>query len=88
MIIAKTPKTKDGIAIVLIFLLSVPVFYFALIVPFETDTGNSVVHYFFVRYAFENPVLFPDHWAKPFFTLPASPFAQFGFGGMKLFRPL
>ena len=64
--IEKTPKTKDGIAITLLFLLSIPVFYFSLFVPFETDTDESVVHYFFARYAFENPILFPDHWAKPF----------------------
>ena len=33
-------------------------------------------------------MLYFDHWAKPFFTLLASPFAQFGFGGMKLFNGL
>ena len=82
------PETTDTIAIVLMVILSVPVFYFALFVPFETDTGDSVVHYFFARYAFGDPVLFLDHWAKPFFTLFASPFAQFGFGGMKLFNGL
>ena len=70
------------------FLLTIPVLYFSLFVPFETDTGDSVVHYFFARYAFQNPMLFLDHWAKPFFTLLASPFAQFGFSGMKLFNGL
>lgn len=81
-------KTSHRIAILLIVLLAIPVFYFSLFVPFETDTGDSVVHYFFARYAFQNPVLFLDHWAKPFFTLLASPFAQFGFSGMKLFNGL
>jgi len=85
---SKTPETTDTIAYVLMTILSVPVLYFALFVPFETDTGDSVVHYFFARYAFENPMLFLDHWAKPFFTLLASPFAQFGFCGMKLFNGL
>ncbi len=82
----KISKPPDTIALVLLAILSVPVIYFALFVPFETDTGDSVVHYFFARYAFQNPILFLDHWAKPFFTLLASPFAQFGFGGIKLFN--
>ena len=84
----KVPKAPDNIAILLIVLLSLPVLYFSLLVPFETDTGDSVVHYFFARYAFQDPRLFLDHWAKPFFTLLASPFAQFGFAGMKLFNGL
>jgi len=84
----KVPKSSDSVAISLIFLLAFPVLYFALFVPFETDTGDSVVHYFFARYAFQNPMLYFDHWAKPFFTLLASPFAQFGFSGMKLFNGL
>jgi hypothetical protein len=84
----KVPKASDSLAILLIVLLSVPVLYFSLIVPFETDTGDSIVHYFFARYAFQNPMLFLDHWAKPFFTLLASPFAQFGFNGIKLFNGL
>lgn len=83
-----TPKTSHSSAISLMVLLAIPVVYFALFVPFETDTGDSVVHYFFARYAFTNPLFFLDHWAKPFFTLLASPLAQFGFGGMKLFNGL
>ena len=84
----KAPKVSDATAIVLLVLLAFPVLYFSLFVPFETDTGDSVVHYFFARYAFRDPMLYLDHWAKPFFTLLASPFAQFGFSGMKLFNGL
>ncbi len=84
----KLPKAPDSIAILLMFILALPVLYFSLLVPFETDTGDSVVHYFFARYAFQDPKLFLDHWAKPFFTLLASPFAQFGFSGIKLFNGL
>jgi len=84
----KAFKISDYVAISLIIILAFPVLYFALFVPFETDTGDSVVHYFFARYAFQNPMLYFDHWAKPFFTLMASPFAQFGFVGMKLFNGL
>jgi len=84
----KASKTSDSVAILIIVLLAVPVLYFSIFVPFETDTGDSVVHYFFARYAFQNPMLYFDHWAKPVFTLLASPFAQFGFSGMKLFNGL
>ena len=84
----KSAKASDAIAITLIVLLAVPVLYYSLFVPFETDTGDSVMHYFFARYALQNPMLYFDHWAKPFFTLLASPFAQFGFSGMKLFNGL
>lgn len=84
----KASKISDSVAISLIIILAFPVLYFALFVPFETDTGDSVMHYFFARYAFQNPMLYFDHWAKPFFTLLASPFAQFGFSGMKLFNGL
>ncbi len=79
-------RISDLIAIVLLIVLGLPVVYFSLFVPFETDTGDSVMHYFFARYAFHDFNLLLDHWAKPFFTLLASPFAQFGFGGIKLFN--
>jgi len=82
----KLPKSPDGIAILLIILLAFPVLYFSLLVPFEADTGDSVMHYFYARYALQNPQLYLHHWAKPIFTLLASPFAQFGFGGIKLFN--
>ncbi len=81
-----TTKADKTIALVLILVLAFPVAYFSLFVPFETDTGDSVMHYYFARYAFQDPLLLLDHWGKPFFTLLASPFAQFGFGGMKLFN--
>jgi len=78
----------DSIAAAVIALIAIPVVYFSLIVPFERESGDNILHYFFARYAFEDPLLFLDHWAKPVFTLLASPFAQFGFNGMKLFNGL
>lgn len=50
------------------------------------DAGDSVLHYLFAKYSWEQPELLLHHWAKPFFTLVASPFAQFGFIGMKVFN--
>ena len=50
------------------------------------DDGDSIMHYLFARYAPVHPVLFFDHWAKPVFVILSSPFAQFGFSGMKVFN--
>lgn len=50
------------------------------------DAGDSVYHYLIARYAPQHPELFFDHWGKPIFTLLASPFAQFGFVGIKFFN--
>lgn len=52
------------------------------------DAGDSVTHYLFAKYAPQHPELYFHHWAKPVFVLLASPFAQFGFDGMKLFNAL
>lgn len=48
------------------------------------DAGDSVYHYLFAKYAPMNNELFFDHWAKPLYVLIASPFAQFGFIGVKV----
>ncbi len=52
------------------------------------DGGDGILHYHFARYAWAHPYLFLDNWAKPFFTLVASPFAQFGLMGMNIFNIL
>lgn len=50
--------------------------------------GDSVLHYLIAKYAPIHPYLYFFHWGKPFFTLIASVFAQFGFEGIKLFNTL
>ncbi len=50
------------------------------------DTGDSIVHFQFARYAFEHPENFLNSWAKPVYVILASPFAQFGFEGIKIFN--
>lgn len=50
------------------------------------DAGDSINHYLFARYAPSHPALYFDHWAKPLYVLLASPFAQFGFTGIKVFN--
>ena len=52
------------------------------------DSGDSVLHFLFAQSAPNHPELYFNHWAKPVFTLLASPFAQFGFVGMKIFNAL
>ena len=52
------------------------------------DTGDSITHYLYARYAPLHHELFFHHWAKPLFVLLASPFAQFGFNGIKFFNLL
>jgi hypothetical protein len=48
--------------------------------------GDSVLHYLFAKYAYQHPQNLLNHWAKPFFTLLASPFTIMGFTGIKLFN--
>lgn len=48
--------------------------------------GDSINHYLFAKYAPTHPELYFNHWAKPLFTLLSSPFAQFGFTGIKTFN--
>ncbi|MEI6312269.1 MAG: hypothetical protein WCP57_08430 [Bacteroidota bacterium] len=50
------------------------------------DDGDSIVHYFYSKYAYIHPSFFLNHWAKPFFVLLSAPFAQFGFIGIKVFN--
>ncbi len=50
------------------------------------DSGDSITHFLYSKYAFRHPENFLNHWAKPLFVLLSAPFAQLGFVGMKLFN--
>lgn len=50
--------------------------------------GDSVFHYLYSKYSWQDPSLFFNHWGKPLFTIVSSPFAQFGFTGIKIFNVL
>ena len=50
--------------------------------------ADSITHYLYAKFAFDNPRLYFNHWAKPVFVLLASPFAQLGFVGMKIFNSI
>ena len=43
---------------------------------------DSWNHYLYARFALSHPELLGDQWGKPFFTLVALPFAQFGIQGI------
>ena len=58
----------------------------ALITRGTYDSGDSIKHYLFARYAFEHPLNLLESWAKPLFTLLAAGPAQAGFMGMKFFQ--
>jgi len=68
-----------------------PAFFFitSLLAYYSTGTyesGDSIQHYLIAKYAFRHPELFLHLWGKPFFTLLASSFAQFGFFGICIFN--
>lgn len=71
---------------------SLLVFFVLLAISFNADTtgdtGDSLAHYMFSRYAFKYPAFFLHHWAKPLFVLLSAPFAQFGFKGIMVFNCL
>lgn len=48
--------------------------------------GDSVLHFLSAKYAPVHPEIYVYHWAKPVFVLLASPIAQAGFIGIKLFN--
>ncbi|MFY8020324.1 MAG: hypothetical protein ACOVP1_03970 [Bacteroidia bacterium] len=65
---------------------------FFLLLALNTDGigqgGDSVFHFLMAKYSWIHPHLFFNHWGKPFFTIPASIFAQFGMNWMKVFNTL
>lgn len=71
-----------------ILLLAGTVFFIVLSIVSEGTWGgaDSIVHFRIARYAFKYPHLFLDLWGKPLFTILSSPFAQFGYNGIKLFN--
>ncbi len=61
-----------------------------LLAALLTDTlgegGDSTTHYLYAKLAWSNEAYFFNHWAKPFFTVISSPFAQLGMKGMMFFN--
>lgn len=80
-----TEKLLFYITLILSF-ITVVIIYLKADSPY--DTGDGIVHYQIARYSWKYPPLLLDLWGKPFFTLIASPFAQFGLKGMYVFQAL
>ncbi len=80
MILLKKPYLLFSIVYAVISITSI--YYF----DGTGDVGDSIAHYLFAKWAPYHHELYFDHWAKPVYVLLASPFAQFGFVGMKFFN--
>jgi len=70
-----------GIVLLLLIILS-------LVNTSTGDSGDSIMHFLYARYAYVHPEFFLNHWAKPIFVLLGAPFAQFGFIGIKIFNSI
>jgi hypothetical protein len=76
-----------------LFLLHLPFLvvslYYAVTSPSTGGNGDTLYHFFYAAQAPLEPIYYFHLWAKPFFTLAASPFAYFfGFAGIKVFNVL
>mgnify|MGYP003411350285 CR=1 FL=1 len=76
------------LAFLLSFLLLGILSYYSFISDGVWGGADNYIHYRLARYSFHHPEFFLDHWGKPLFTLLSSPFAQFGFEGVKFFNLL
>lgn len=74
---------QKGIAFIHSAILMV-LLYLVFHLNFTGDSGDSIMHYLFAKYAFKHPENLLHHWAKPIFTLLSAPFAQFGFKGIEV----
>ena len=85
----KIPLLGNSLIVQLI-LLAIFILFFTLSFFSEGSAGgaDTYVHYFFSKESWHAPYLFLDHWGKPIFTLLSSPFAQFGYNGIKVFNIL
>lgn len=78
----------NGIAVTMSVVILGILIYFSLISDGAWGGADNYIHYKLARYSYEHPEFFLDHWGKPLFTLLSSPFAQFGFEGIKIFNIL
>ena len=86
-VLLKEKINKSDYPVVLLLLVSTVVFMLLAKLSMGSYGGaDSYMHYFFAKYAFTYPKNLLDHWGKPLFTLLASPWAQMGFWGIRLFN--
>ena len=81
----KDQKNRDWLFTIISFFILVVV---GQISSSTWDYGDSITHYLYDHAAFQEPVFFLNDWAKPICVALSSPFAYFGFSGMKVFQAL
>ena len=79
---------KNNTIYLLLFIYAIAATLTIIIFDGTGDSGDSIYHYLFAKFAPLHPRLFFHHWAKPVYVLLASPFAQFGFIGIKVFNAI
>jgi hypothetical protein len=85
----KEKLKQDWIAWLMLLISGILLCTIAYMSPGSYGGEDSFMHYLFARYAPVHPHLYLDHWAKPLFTLLASPFAVYGgFTGIRFFNIL
>lgn len=75
---------KHWVVILWIIIWLIPVFSILNNLEISFDNADGIMHYLIARYAHLHPELFLDQWGKPFYTIMAWPFAQFGLKGVML----
>lgn len=79
-------KYQDITAYILLAIL----FIAGVITIFNTTNsyggGDNISHYFGSHWGWKHPAYLFNHWHKPVFTILSSPFAQFGFNGLRIFN--
>ncbi len=80
--------TEQKIAQFTFVLISIACLLTAIFTNGNGTGGDSISHFICAKFSWQQPILFFNHWGKPLFTILASPFAQFGFTGMKIFNVL
>jgi hypothetical protein len=81
-------NTRDTGPVVFAFALAAVPLIVRLLSPGIPDAGDGVLHYQYARWCWSHPVLLLDLWAKPVFTLLASPFAMLDTWGLVLMNAL
>ena len=82
------PDQKIEKYLVFFLFISLTVLFFAISFSSEGYFGgaDNINHYFISRYSWQHHELFFDGWGRPLYTILSSPFAQFGFMGIKVFN--
>ncbi|MBK7554493.1 MAG: hypothetical protein IPI55_07815 [Flavobacteriales bacterium] len=81
-------NARDSGPIVFAFALAAVPLIVRLLSPGIPDAGDGILHYQYARWCWSHPALLLDLWAKPVFTLLASPFALLDAWGLVLMNVL